>query len=894
MITDELLKHATFVRRLALRLTGDVHRAEDVAQEAWLAAAQRPPTRKKALRGWLRVVVKNLVAKQANDLGRRETQMSPTTMESIPSESFRTTGDRQLLSIMVSEVLRLPEPYQTLILQRYYEGKTVPQVAEQVGSTPAQVRHRIDRGLEMLRDSLTSSLGDSHSDWRRSLALACGIGTEFTKTKTTMGIGLVMAKAKTLTSTLVILLVCAVSFFGWRALGEEKAAILDEASRSIEVGESREPRRMEEEKPQNLLSSQEKEIGTELPDVALQDEGDLTLEFVWAVDGSPAADIEVSVASESRGIDHRSKRIASDAEGLVHLAMTSDSALLIRTPRFPTQVLKKIEAGTSGRIRVEIPIGIDAKGKVVDQLGQGVAGADILITASNSFASTKAIATSGLDGSFFLRQVSPRSFIAARHRDFAASDLLKPPASVNSEVLIPLTLALKSDWGSISGQVVGPQDQPIVGALVKAGCREWKNQTDATGTNRYPAPARVVYTGDDGTFDTGPLRAGPIDLIVAAKDLNFALEARKISLAPSVREQMMIKLSASPILRGALKDGEGHPLANVVIGSTDFFDVDVGAIRRSNAVSDANGRYELKGLPIGMVNVFARQNNDSQEFGTLELRAGEVHEWSPVFSIGARIFGRLLDAKGRSLPSWTVRGDDGPRWRRRTRTDRLGRFELTQCPPGRKLRVTFSHSYCSAGLPALTRMVEAGPNELVVKMEEKETPMSFVVGRIVDSKRNCPPAVSMKLGVRASESMQGFSRIEADGSFRIGPLAKGIYKLQINATGFGKKFLDVIDLGAKETKDLGTIRFENPAHLTLDFDYPDGVPSGTAYVNVLFHGELVERSAVEGQEHTSFPLAPGRYRVSLSCWKSSVVESTQEIILRAGELKRLQIRVEKR
>ena len=49
---DELLTHAHWARALSRRLVLDEHRADDVVQQAWLAAVEKPPSAGPGLRAW--------------------------------------------------------------------------------------------------------------------------------------------------------------------------------------------------------------------------------------------------------------------------------------------------------------------------------------------------------------------------------------------------------------------------------------------------------------------------------------------------------------------------------------------------------------------------------------------------------------------------------------------------------------------------------------------------------------------------------------------------------------------------------------------------------------------------------------------------------------------------
>src|SRR5262245_45123387 len=59
---DELLSHVGFVTRLARGLVRDANVADDVVQQTWLAALQRPP-RASNVRHWLATVARNVARK---------------------------------------------------------------------------------------------------------------------------------------------------------------------------------------------------------------------------------------------------------------------------------------------------------------------------------------------------------------------------------------------------------------------------------------------------------------------------------------------------------------------------------------------------------------------------------------------------------------------------------------------------------------------------------------------------------------------------------------------------------------------------------------------------------------------------------------------------------------
>ena len=66
-----LLREEAFVRRLARALLFDDHRVDDVVQQTWLSALERPPAHAANLRSWLAVVARNVAAKlQRSEINR--------------------------------------------------------------------------------------------------------------------------------------------------------------------------------------------------------------------------------------------------------------------------------------------------------------------------------------------------------------------------------------------------------------------------------------------------------------------------------------------------------------------------------------------------------------------------------------------------------------------------------------------------------------------------------------------------------------------------------------------------------------------------------------------------------------------------------------------------------
>lgn len=174
--TDELLAQAGWLGALARRLVADPHEAEDVVQDTWIAALQRPPERQRALRPWLGSVARN-VARMRGRSGAsrrlREVAHRADALVATPGElAARLEGQRML----VDALRELAEPYRSTVLLAYFERRTSHQIGEHQGVSASTVRGRLKVALDQLRERLDRRHDGDRDAW--ALALAPLVRTE--------------------------------------------------------------------------------------------------------------------------------------------------------------------------------------------------------------------------------------------------------------------------------------------------------------------------------------------------------------------------------------------------------------------------------------------------------------------------------------------------------------------------------------------------------------------------------------------------------------------------------------------------------------------------------------------------------------------------------------------
>src|SRR5262245_4353473 len=104
---ERLLAHSAWGRRLARALVHDESRADDVEQDAWLAALRHPPRHDAGLKSWLRRLVRHRAANARRAATRRETHegAARSRPEGDSPRSEEHTSELQSLRHLVCRLL---------------------------------------------------------------------------------------------------------------------------------------------------------------------------------------------------------------------------------------------------------------------------------------------------------------------------------------------------------------------------------------------------------------------------------------------------------------------------------------------------------------------------------------------------------------------------------------------------------------------------------------------------------------------------------------------------------------------------------------------------------------------------------------------------------------------
>ena len=142
----------------AYHLTGDRFEAEDLLQSALFSTyrAWERISDKAAVGGYLRRTMTNL---HISAWRRRKLNEYPT--EELPETVGDTDAMRgtELRAVLWQALARLPELQRTMLVLRYYEGRTDPEIAEILDISVGTVKSSIWRSLRRMREDEVLSFG---------------------------------------------------------------------------------------------------------------------------------------------------------------------------------------------------------------------------------------------------------------------------------------------------------------------------------------------------------------------------------------------------------------------------------------------------------------------------------------------------------------------------------------------------------------------------------------------------------------------------------------------------------------------------------------------------------------------------------------------------------------
>ena len=885
---ERLLSERGWLAGLARRLTSDAELARDIEQETWLRAL-RKPLAIRSPRAWLGSIARNVLAERRRAESRRiarEKEVAP--LESGDEDSLRRAA---LQRDIISELLRLEEPDRSAVTLRYLEQRSYGEVAAALGITEAAARKRVSRGIKSLRELLDAEHGSREAwvllalpwtGWRGGAHPAATLQASVPVGAPDVALPVLTMNTTKIAGAAAFVLVAGILGGRWLmgSAGEGQglgtmapgavATLPRDAGEVLSVDTALETR--------TALGAPASDAGElvalgssvpAFPERLAATLGTLDLRVRWS-DGTPAAGVAVELLPWGDPTPiARQKVLRTNEQGQLRVLGLNAGRVGVYVDRGGGGGAEILAGGVTPH-EVVIPAGSRVYGVVRDPDGTPVPHASVLLSGYFNAGHGKVVARSDAQGHYEVRDLHDAHYIAARAEGFRPGfyQLLNEMAPGSA---YEVDLAVRRGGGAVRGQVVDGNGTPVSGAKIRISVA---GDVDTSG-DRRSAFEIVLSTDESGRFESREAGSGRVT--VKAKTESFEDAEVTIETGSDEAENMRIALTFGAELTGTACLADGRPAANASVwvkgrsGSSRS--------RGKSCITDAHGRYRIRGLQSGRFEVAAHQKDAGKAEGAVQLRRGEPAVWNPTLAAGRSVSGRVVDGAGEPLGGWMVGTQTGRMlWDRHTRSEPDGTFELLDVrEDAQRLHVTTPTGWL-LGTLVLAKIEEGGT---VIVVPDSVLPSASVSLRVLaDGKPLDPPPE-----VTVTQANGGYRQVFTNevGEAELSGIMPGDFRLSIRVAGRAP-FERSGTLLSDESLDLGTINLVRGGRVRLKLSAPSAPSDLTLSSSVVVRradGSLVDDfNLIEGSG-ASEALAPGDY--VLWCWGQLSTGGPQQFSVTDGE-----------
>jgi RNA polymerase sigma factor (sigma-70 family) len=791
MSPEVLVRRTAWLDSLARELVNDPHHAQDVVQDAWLAALQHRASIGQ-LGPWLAQVVRHLASRQRNrEAGRAQRESAAARGESEPSTLDIVVRVQQQHRV-VAAVLALDEPYRATVLMRFFDALPPRAIAERMGVPVATVRTRLSRALDRLRAAL-----DDESGSRRAWVLPLTSGLTAPPAAAALITGVLMNSK--LGSGLGLAALGLLATALWFALPARQSDTAPPAPdpeftpRSVALAATAVPPAtvLAEGAEERLVVADPTPAPVPQPDALVALTGIVVDGAERPIEGAAVAVLEplgasFNLLSESGEVEERGQETTgADGRFALPVPFARVQRLEVSAANCATRTLEPCYGGQDYTIALEPAASLT--GRITDATtGVPVSGV-ALFGAFDENRSERVTGVSGDDGTFVLDglpagtlsiDVLPQHHEAQLRREV----VLRGGETAHLDVVL-------QRGGTVFGTVTdAASGQPIAGAEISAG---WTFQ-------------KVVRTDVAGSYRMGGAPGpGVPDMYVRAG--GYALAVKEVRGNGEQRVDFALRRGGS--VRGRIVDGNGAPKAGVYVAA----DADLGVVNGighndwRHARSGADGMFRITGLvPDAQYALLVRHRG----WATLAFQLPGAVDPDKAMDVGdlqleppAVLVGRVVDAESRGIADagvdLTGTNDDYDRMlalrqggerrvpyhvsNRQVRTDREGWFRIADLAGG-----TYDVSVSVRGGPrGGFEDLRVEPGRTTAGVEIRVDLGRELAGTVVTDDGTPLPTAHLSVRIHRDDQtgqMERFVLVDRDGSFHALGLADAPYRLEVSAS----------------------------------------------------------------------------------------------------------------
>ncbi len=637
------------VGRLVRRLVRDPARADDMAQQAMLAALARPAQAVRSPIAWLSGITRNLARKdRRGDARRARHERIAARPESVPSTGdlvVRLEERRALLAAVRS----LEEPYREAILLRYFEGMAPRDIARTRGTPIDTVRSHLRRGLAKLRERLDAN----HAGDRRAWCVAL---IPFAREP-----GAMAGPSTTLVASLAAGLLITVGGVTWVASRDR-----DPASSGVST-----------EVASDALGSGTFPVDGSRPTLAAApratEQAPSPSGRAWiagrvTAEGRAALGVRVTASSTDVPRTTRDRLegyLVARTQGEVLATAVTDAAGTFRLEGLAPRLRVRVDALPAGALvgesRVVAPIDLTAAGLLlavhatarlsgrVEPLTPSDTGVHLTFrsTAEDSASRGTSTWTRAAVETTVRAEADGRFSVSLPEGTYATSVFISGRVRWNvGAVGAPWSGEKVFVVGSTTGAVLRGTVSDTAGRPV-AGARLGVAVSGAgAGSGVYSATSEA-----DGTYRIVGLPDGKVGRVSAwaAGFGPLPIRSSDVPLVSGETATLDLRLPKEVVVSGRVLAADGAPVVGIDVAAFDQ-----GGQGRVDLASDAEGRFRVGGLPADGINLAAQGPRGAAAALLEGITEGAQVERDLVLQPGRDVKGRVIDAESRPVPGALV------------------------------------------------------------------------------------------------------------------------------------------------------------------------------------------------------------------------------------------------
>ncbi|MGE5182486.1 MAG: sigma-70 family RNA polymerase sigma factor [Acidobacteriota bacterium] len=569
------------LRALARSLVHGDADADDLLQDAAVAALEHPPELDRPVRPWLATVILNRWRMNRRGAARRQARElaldAPEAVEVNGAERAET------LRRLGNAVASLAEPYRATVIARYFDGKSAAEIAREAGIPAVTVRTRLSRALEQLRSALDEQA--PRKRWQRALVP----GGLLVKTK---------ASSSLIGLWLLLVLVAGGTWWLWpRAAHAPRQPVASAPLALPHVAIT--PAVAAAPAAHGEPTSGQKRASVEV--VALPGGSAGGRVINWST-GDGVAGAELTFTS-----DGGATSVKTDGDGAFELTAASPGAYSLTSvgaPGFLPYAPEYLHSSVHFELTREHAVkgltvflfpALDYHGLVVDEAGKPVAGAKISLLGTpageQAIDRLEAAWTSDADGRFTFH-AADEAVLEATAGDRRGWAVLDGDVAITKQMKIAIARVPARD-ATITGRVVEHDRNavdhagtPLPDVLVRA---EPVSPPNERGGRERTRSTSFAVSSADGTFELRGLDRGAYKLMAEAEDHAPAIR----SGVSGGTHDVTLELSAGVQLAGKVVTSGGAP----VPAFTLLVYRREGVARElvvARSVVDAGGRFDVR------------------------------------------------------------------------------------------------------------------------------------------------------------------------------------------------------------------------------------------------------------------------------------------------------------